>query len=137
MDEKIKEINSEKGLKEWFMINYRKIGYSKIIKKDSGDFPDFIMLKNGKKVRVELETLTSNFLLHNHNIKKVDEIVCIKKDISLPLSIIEIKELKYVPKIIRTTFTVDPKTVELINEILKKSGHKYRNKSHLIEQAVI
>lgn len=34
----------------------------------------------------------------------------------------------------RISATVDKKTIELINEILKK--RKYRNKSHIIEKAI-
>lgn len=36
----------------------------------------------------------------------------------------------------RISATVDKKTVKLINHILSKSEGKYRNKSHIIEEAI-
>ena len=43
----------------------------------------FLMLKNNKETRVELETISSNFILHNHSPEKVDEVVCIIKNVNL------------------------------------------------------
>ena len=37
----------------------------------------------------------------------------------------------------RVSITLDPETIKIINEILKKSAYKHRNRSHIIEQAVI
>ena len=56
------------------------MGFSKIIKGDEGKFPDFIMLRSGKEVKVELETISSNFILHKHEPSEIDYVVCIKKD---------------------------------------------------------
>jgi hypothetical protein len=134
MDVKIKKIRNEFEFKNWFEKNFKKLGYSRIIKKDTGKFPDFIMLKNNEKINVELETLSSNFILHNHDKSKIDEIVCIKKDIDINIPILEIKELKYVGGKKRASFTVDKKTVNIINLLLKDG--KFRNRSHLIETAI-
>lgn len=90
-----KTIKKESELKKWFIDNYPKLGYSKIIRKDIGICPDFIMSKDGKEIRVELETVTSNFLLHKHSFDDVDEIICVKKDIELKKPIIEINELNF------------------------------------------
>jgi hypothetical protein len=127
-------IKNEKEFKIWFEKNYKKLGYQKIIKRDSGTFPDYVMLKNNKSVGVELETLSSHFLLHKHNIKKVDEIVCIKKDLSLGIPTIEVKELDYQSNIVRISFTIDPKTEKILDSLLKERN--YRNKSHVIEKAI-
>ncbi len=129
-----KIIKSEKEFSTWFKKNFKKLGYDKILRKDMGRFPDYIMEKKGKKIRVELETLSSNFLLHKHDPKKVDEVLCIKKDIKLPVRMIEIKELKYESRIVRISFTVDESTANVLKEILKKGKH--RNKSHIIEEAI-
>lgn len=129
-----KRIRNEKEFKVWFERNYKKLGYQKIIKKDNGILPDYIMLKNNKTIGVELETLSSHFLLHKHDIKKVDEIVCIKKDLSLGIPIIEVKELEYKSNIIRISFTVDEKTDKILDSLLKDGN--YRNKSHIIEKAI-
>jgi len=134
MVKKMKRIRTENEFKKWFEKNYKKLGYSKIIKKDNGKFPDFIMLRKGKEIKVELETLASNFILHKHNPEKVDEIICIKKDIDIGVLTREINGLNYVSKIKRVSFTVDEKTVNMINILLKKKG--FRNKSHVIEEAI-
>lgn len=90
------KIRNEADLKNWFMKNYKKLGYSKILRHDRGIFPDFIMLEGDKKVRVELEIKSSNFLLHKHPISKVDRVICIKKDVKLNIPIIELKNFKII-----------------------------------------
>ncbi len=87
-------VRNETEIDNWFKKNYKKLGFSKIIRKDIGEFPDYIMLENGREVRIELETKTSNFILHNHPIEKVDKIICIEKDIELKIPVIVVKELK-------------------------------------------
>ncbi len=133
MDEKIM-VNSELKMKNWFIENYKKLGYSKIIRKDIGVFPDFIMLKNNKECNVELETLLSNFLLHKHSLNEVDDIICIKKDINLNANIIELDMLDYKPRTIRISATIEEKTDKILDEIIK--NRRFRNKSHAIEIAI-
>ena len=130
-------LRSEAEFSEWFMKNYGKLGYEKILRKDIGKFPDFIMLKNGKEILVELETLLSNFILHKHDQNKVDEIVCIKNDLKInqiKVPIIEVEDLEYLSKTSRISATIDEKTEKKLDEFLKKS--RYRNKSHIIEEAI-
>ena len=128
------KIKSELEFKKWFKKNYKKLGYSKIIKDKKGKFPDFIMLKNNKYVGVELETLSSNFILHNHDPKKVNELICIRKDVNVKIPIIEIKELEYESRLKRISATIDKETLEIIKRILKKGN--YRNMSHIVEEAI-
>ena len=92
---KNKVMKNEGEFKKWFMKNYAKLGYSQIIRKDIGKFPDFIMLKNGKRMNVELETTASNFLAHKHPIDNVDEVVCILKDCELKKPIIVAEDLEF------------------------------------------
>lgn len=136
MDAKMRgrKIKTEKELKEWFEKNFKKLGYSKIIKKDSGKFPDYIMLKDNKELGVEVETLLSNFILHKHKENLVNEIVCIKKDINLKVPIKEVKELEFIGNKQRISATVD-KEIKNFVEFLVKTG-SYRNKSHVIEAAL-
>ncbi len=91
---KMKRIKNEFELNYWFRKNYKKLGFSKIIKESSKSFPDFIMLENGKEVKVELEIKSSNFLLHKHPIEKVDKIICIEKDVDLDVPVIELKDFR-------------------------------------------
>ena len=58
---KKKVIKNESELKKWVIKNYKKLGYSAIVRKDIGICPDLIMIRDGKEVRVELETVASNF----------------------------------------------------------------------------
>ncbi len=127
-------VRNESEFKDWFLDNFKTLGYSKIIKDNKGKFPDFFMLKNNKKIGVELETLLSNFILHRHNAEKVDEVVCIIKDISLKVPTIKVEGLKYESNTKRISATIDEKTEKIIEELLKKGI--YRNKSHVIEEAI-
>lgn len=138
MDDKIKTIRSEAEFHSWFIKNYRKLGYEGIVRKDIGKFPDFIMHRNNKEIKVELETDLSNFLAHKHDINKVDEILCVRNNLpntKFKKPVIEVKELDYFPRLARISFTIEEYTDKLLNEFLKKS--KFRNKSHLIEEALI
>ena len=129
-----KVIRSEADFSKWFMNNFISLGYSKIIRKYNGTFPDFIMEKNGKNVKVELETRASHFILHGHDKTKVDEVICIKKDVKLDVPLIEISELKFIPRIERISATIDEGTSKKIEKLIKDK--KYRNKSHFIEDAI-
>ena len=53
------------------------------------------MLRDGKEVGVELETVSSNFLAHKHDINKVDEILCLVKDVELGKPVKEVKQLTF------------------------------------------
>ncbi|MBU3913447.1 MAG: hypothetical protein KKB21_01775 [Nanoarchaeota archaeon] len=128
-------VKSELEMRNWFEANFKKLGYDKIIESGGKYFPDFKMLKNGKEVGVELETQSSRFVLHKHDIRKVDEVVCIDRDVELGIPIIKIKELAYQPKQERVSATIDEILSKKIRGILK-SGSKYRNMSHLIETAL-
>jgi len=90
------KVRNESDLRNWFKKNYKKLGFSKIIKSNSLGFPDFIMLKEGKKIRVELELESSNFILHNHSPKKVDLIICAIEDIKLKIPTLKIKNIKLI-----------------------------------------
>ncbi len=129
-----KIIRTELEFSNWFKKNYSKLGYTEIIRKDNGSYPDYIMKRGDKEIRVELETTLSNFILHKHDKSKVDEIVCIKKDLDLDIPIIKTKRLKFIPIKERVSFTVDEGTSKKIEKLIKEK--KYRNKSHFIEDAI-
>jgi hypothetical protein len=90
-----KYIRNERQFAQWFRKNYKKLGYSKIIRGDINRCPDFIMLKDNKEIGLELETLASNFVLHKHDIQKVDEVLCLVKDIELGKPIVVAKNVKH------------------------------------------
>jgi|TARA_B100001971_G_scaffold169823_1_gene161715 hypothetical protein len=84
----------EREIVRWIKIHYKELGYEEIIKADEREFPDFVMLRNGKKIRVEVEIYSNYFLKHKHDIQKVDEILCIVDDAKLSIKTIEIKQLR-------------------------------------------
>ena len=90
----MKKIKNEFELRNWFKKNYKSLGFSKILKDNSKGFPDFIMLEKGKKVRIELEIKSSNFILHKHSSKEVDKVICIYKDVKLDIPVIELQDFK-------------------------------------------
>lgn len=115
---KKKIIKNEKQFAKWFKENYKTLGFSKIVRGDISRCPDFVMLRDGKEIGVELETFASNFLVHKHNYNKVDEIVCLVKDVELGKPVKEIKEL---------TFEGNQKVTLSINSIVYKKFQKYCN----------
>ena len=50
------------------------------------------------------------FVLHKHNISKIDMVVCLVEDINLGIPIIQVKELIFKPKYRRVTLSLDDKT---------------------------
>lgn len=73
----------EHTLNKWFLRNYRKLGFSKIKKTEEGpkDPGDYIGLRNGRWLRIELETETSGFFLHKAEIRDaIPIIICLKKN---------------------------------------------------------
>jgi hypothetical protein len=108
-----KIINSEKPCRPnftGFIDNYKKFGYEKIIRRDIGICPDLIMLRNGKEIRLELETKASHFLAHKHSFDSVDEIICVHKDIELKKPTIEVEELIFEPLRTKVTLSLDSET---------------------------
>lgn len=78
----------------WISEHHKELGYDAIIHENSRKGPDLVMLKNGKKVTVEVEIYASSFLKHNHNTDEVDEVLCVVNDVKLPLKTIKIKQLE-------------------------------------------
>ncbi len=124
-------VKSEVEFDKWFKNNFKKLGYNNIIKKNKNKFPDYIMQKGNKELRVELELRLSNFMLHKHSIKGVDEVLCINKDSKLPVKTIEIKELTYEPdKVKRVSIILDDYQLELLKSLKgfgKKEAEKVKN----------
>lgn len=120
---KKKVIKNESELKKWVMDNYRKLGYSDMVRKDIGECPDLIMLRNGKEVKVELETVASNFLSHKHPFGKVDEIVCIVKDMELEKPVIGIDELEFKGNSnVKVTLSIDDKVYRQFQKYCRENA---------------
>ena len=87
------KIRHESDLRNWFKKNYKLLGIDKIIKSNTKKFPDFLVMEKGKKIKVELETRSSNFILHNHPVGKNIKVVCIIEDKKLKVPTIKIEKL--------------------------------------------
>lgn len=91
-----KKFSNEKQFAEWFEINFRLLGFDQIVEKPA-KCPDYIMLRGISKVRVELETMSGNFILHRHDPKDVDLVICLLKNKDLPVKILELNAFDYTP----------------------------------------
>ncbi len=91
-----KKFSNEKQFAEWFEVNFRLLGFDQIIEKPA-KCPDYIMLKGTSKVRVELETMSGNFILHRHDPNDVDLVICLLKNKELPVQTIELSAFDYIP----------------------------------------
>lgn len=107
------KIRNESDFKNWFKKNYKKLGFSKIVRYDQQRFPDFVMLRDGKEVRVELEIKSSNFILHKHPIGEVDEIICIKKDVELKMPITELRNFELISPLSNSKYSIPSQIYEL------------------------
>ncbi|MBU0530497.1 MAG: hypothetical protein ABIH52_04020 [Candidatus Aenigmatarchaeota archaeon] len=67
----------------WFEKNYKQLGFEKILRRQWNKTPDYIVLKNGKEVKVEIEYLASSFIQHKHKISEADIVICCKNDVEL------------------------------------------------------
>jgi len=118
---KKKIIKFEKQFAEWFKKNHKKLGFSRIIRGDIHKCPDFIMLRDGLEVGVELETIASNFILHKHDSSKVDEIWCLEKDIDLEKPIRVVTELVFKgPR--KVTFSFNSELYKKFKEFCDKNA---------------
>ena len=90
-----KKFNNEEQFTNWFMKNYQSLGFDKIVEHRKNKFPDFIMTMDNEEVKVELETLSSHFIQHNHNPKHTDFVICLMKDKELPVTTIEVSMFEY------------------------------------------
>jgi len=52
--------------------------------------PDCLAKKDGEQVRIEFEFTSSNFITHHHTLEDCDLVVCWKKDVELPIEVLEL-----------------------------------------------
>jgi hypothetical protein len=114
----MKKIRSEKEFANWFKKNYSELGYTRIYKENKNSFPDFVMVREGKKVNVEIELRSSHFILHKHPISEVDEIICIDDDVKLNKPVIEVKKFVYQPrKSTRISIALDDEQTKVLKSL--------------------
>jgi hypothetical protein len=112
-----KKFSNEIEFTEWFKENYMLFGFTKIIKQSFNTFPDFVLLKDGIKVRVELETISSNFIFHGHKPQDVDLVICLLKDTELPVPLLEIDMFRFEKKR-KICFEISKEQKNKVNRLL-------------------
>ncbi len=119
----VEKFANETQFGKWFEENFLLLGFDSIKLKNLNSFPDYVMLKDGKDVRVELETISSNFIAHRHDPEKVDLVICLLNNTDLPVHTIEIEPFEYVRG--TTSVSIDKETVPLFNELrAKETGRR-------------
>lgn len=91
-----KKFTNEKDFCIWIRKNYRVLGFDRIIKENvRGASPDFIFEKEGKNIKVEVETLSSHFLIHKHKPSDFDLVICLVEDKKIPVKTIVVNGLEF------------------------------------------
>ena len=91
----IKTIRYEREFDKWFKENYEELGFTYIKRIARKRVPDYIAMRNGKLIRVELETLSSNFIKHGHDPEEVDLVLCVAADKEVPVKTEIVTGLKF------------------------------------------
>ncbi|MDY6788773.1 MAG: ribbon-helix-helix domain-containing protein [Candidatus Nanohaloarchaea archaeon] len=76
--ESVIPFKDEKEFGKWFEDNLEKFGFKEVVERRKRSSPDY-RLKDGEgnMQEVELELLGKNFIYHDHDPEKVDQIICL------------------------------------------------------------
>lgn len=127
----------ESDFNKWFSKFYFLCGFDKIKQRRPIKYPDYIMLKDGFEIRVELESLSGNFILHKHNPSDADLVICLKINKPLPLPVIEIPSFTYNSNWNIENLKIDRHAHEIVQEVQKemaKMGMSNSSKSDAIRE---
>jgi len=89
---RFEEPQGERAVVFIFGLIHGRLGFSDV--KFNSPFPDAYGIKDGKRVGIEFETKSRNFILHKHDVTQCDYIVCWKdnwKD--CPIKVIELSKI--------------------------------------------
>lgn len=90
-----KKFSDERTFHKWVENNFHLLGFDSLIESNYSSFPDLILERDGKRIRVEIETLSSRFIEHKHDPNKVDLVICLIKDKELSIKTIEIEPFEF------------------------------------------
>lgn len=89
---------NEQGLIVYFAQKAAEHGWEFV--KVGTEFPDAVLIINGEEWRVEFEFLASNFLMHQHDPRKCDLIICWENDYpKSALPILAIGKDEWIPQV--------------------------------------
>lgn len=127
-----KKFSDERTFHKWVGNNFHLFGFDSLLESNYHKSPDLVMTKNGKKIKVEVETLSSNFILHKHDPNEIDLVICLIKNKELPVKTIEIEPFEFElgpDSITKTSVNLSKKQIEWF--------HKYHvNLSSVIREKV-
>jgi len=90
---------NEEDLKRLFWQIHTELGF--ICIEVGNNFPDALLIRDGKTYKTEFEYYSSNFVKHRHDIKKVDLIICWMHDWEdCPVEVLEVKKLVSLIKLV-------------------------------------
>lgn len=103
IEEKIRDFfnvfvpRKEKGVIQLFNLYKKELGFGELLGHSSsfGRLKcDDVAKKDGKEIRIEFEKTSKDFLLHKHDPKDVDLVICWRKTSQIPVPVLELsKEL--------------------------------------------
>lgn len=105
------KIGNENHIRRWIKEHYKELGFDTVRGTVS---PDMIATKDGKEVKVEIETRSSNFIKHGHPSNYADLVICAEKDCELPIPIYEIEDAEYLEGWGAVKFGIDFKILQLL-----------------------
>jgi len=129
-----KSFKNEKDFCEWIRKNYKLLGFSEICEDNKDSTPDFVFSINGTKIRTEIETKSSNFILHKHDKNNIDLILCLKKDKEIyDIDIIEIKNFEFIDPT-KILINLTDYHIEELDKLVKMGV--YQHKAEAIRDAI-
>jgi len=129
-----KSFKSEKKFCEWIEENYKLLGFSEICEDNKDSTPDFVFSIGGTKIRTEIETKSSNFILHKHDKNNVDLVLCLRKDKEIgELKVIEIKNFEFIDPT-KILINLTDYHIEELDKLVKMGV--YQHKAEAIRDAI-
>ena len=80
---------NEMQTREWFMAHLNDYDDVEVLSSNTA-FPDCVLRYHGKVQNVEMEYESGNFVIHGHDVKQCDLVICWNHTANLPIPILEL-----------------------------------------------
>ena len=156
----MQEPTNEISLREYFAVHSKEFGY-KIVESQTG-FPDWVLedISTGKRLRVEAEYESHNFISHGHDINGCDLIVCWRHNANIALPVLEVstgkmykpevavkkekepdnfseKDRVFIKKVLEKIIKSDARRTPYLIEILKNQQKLYEIQADLADELLV
>lgn len=88
----LNDFHCEINLDRWFRKNYNIFGFTDIVRSNIKD-TDYLCKYENRYFYIELEYRSGNFILHGHDSKSVNAVICYEKDVDLDIPVIPLLDL--------------------------------------------